>query len=73
LAITPCVSNNFKKIGDSNDDWQPLFNGKNPDGWIVKFHHHDAGDNYANNFRLKFGCDFEKRMDYDTKNKELCQ
>jgi hypothetical protein len=35
-----------------NGDWQSLFNGNNLDGWIVKIHHHEVGDNYANTFRV---------------------
>ena len=39
---------------DSNE-WINLFNGKNLDGWIAKFHHHELGDNYANTFRVVDG------------------
>lgn len=38
-----------------NNEWQTLFNGKNLDGWTVKIHHHDVGDNYAQTFRVKDG------------------
>ncbi|HSO85366.1 MAG TPA: DUF1080 domain-containing protein [Draconibacterium sp.] len=46
---------NTKKTEISQNEWQTLFNGKNLDGWIVKFYHHDLGDNYANTFRVKDG------------------
>jgi hypothetical protein len=36
-------------------DWQELFNGKNLDGWVVKFAHHELGDNYADTFRVENG------------------
>ena len=36
-------------------DWQPLFNGKDLDGWVVKFFHHELGDNYADTFRVEHG------------------
>lgn len=36
----------------NNKDWQSLFNGENLDDWIVKIHHHEVGDNYANTFRV---------------------
>jgi hypothetical protein len=36
-------------------DWQPLFNGKDLDGWVVKFFHHELGDNYADTFRVENG------------------
>ena len=39
----------------NKDEWISLFNGKNLDGWIVKIHHHDVGDNYANTFRVVDG------------------
>jgi hypothetical protein len=44
-----------KKSDPNQIEWQNLFNGKNLDGWIVKFYHHDLGDNYANTFRVKEG------------------
>lgn len=37
------------------DDWIVLFNGKNLDGWIPKFHRHQTGENYANTFRVVDG------------------
>ncbi len=40
---------------EQGDDWVSLFNGKNIDNWIVKIHHHEVGDNYANTFRVKDG------------------
>jgi hypothetical protein len=36
-------------------DWQLIFNGRNLDGWVVKLAHHDAGDNYADTFRVENG------------------
>lgn len=36
-------------------DWQAIFNGKNLDGWVMKFAHHDVGDNYADTFRVENG------------------
>jgi hypothetical protein len=40
---------------NNEEKWEVLFNGKNLDGWIVKIHHHEVGDNYANTFRVKEG------------------
>jgi hypothetical protein len=37
----------------SEEEWQTLFNGQDLDDWIVKIHHHEVGDNYANTFRVK--------------------
>jgi hypothetical protein len=41
------------KKPEGKDAWKALFNGKNLDGWVVKFHHHELGDNFANTFRVK--------------------
>ncbi|MHA6248741.1 3-keto-disaccharide hydrolase [Pontibacter sp. CAU 1760] len=47
--------------GKSNE-WQSLFNGKDLDDWIVKIHHHEVGDNYAQTFRVK---DDKIQVSYD--------
>ena len=36
-------------------DWIQLFNGKNLDGWDVKFAKHPLGDNYNDTFRVEDG------------------
>jgi hypothetical protein len=36
-------------------DWQTIFNGRNLDGWTMKFAHHEVGDNYADTFRVENG------------------
>ena len=43
-------------------DWQPMFDGRTLDGWVVKLAHHDLGDNYAETFRVADGV---IRVDYD--------
>jgi hypothetical protein len=40
---------------EENSKWIQLFNGKNLDGWTVKIRHHEAGDNFANTFRVEDG------------------
>lgn len=42
-------------VSPEEDSWQILFNGKNLEGWIPKIYHHEAGDNYANTFRVTDG------------------
>lgn len=37
------------------DEWIPLFNGKNLDGWTPKIRYHELGDNYENTFRVEDG------------------
>ncbi len=52
VAFTACA---LLKQGNQENEWQYLFNGRNLDGWVVKFHHHELGDNYANTFRVVDG------------------
>ena len=37
------------------DDWKPLFNGENLDGWAIKITKQELGDNYRNTFRVEDG------------------
>ena len=39
----------------TKNQWIKLFNGKDLDDWIVKVHHHDAGVNFGNTFRVEDG------------------
>ncbi len=39
----------------SPEDWEPIFNGKNLDGWVVKVAHHEVGDNFGDTFRVENG------------------
>jgi len=52
VAFAAC---SLLKQGSQENEWQYLFNGRNLDGWVVKFHHHELGDNYANTFRVVDG------------------
>ncbi len=53
LQFSSCSTGKSENIRD--EDWQVLFNGKDLDDWIVKIHHHETGDNYANTFRVVDG------------------
>jgi hypothetical protein len=46
----------------AKEEWEPLFNGKNLDGWVVKLAFHETGDNFADTFRVENG---EIRVAYD--------
>ncbi len=35
------------------EEWIPLFNGSNLNGWTPKIHHHEAGVNFGNTFRVE--------------------
>lgn len=37
------------------DEWMQLFNGHDLNGWTSKIHHHDAGVNFGNTFRVEDG------------------
>ncbi len=39
----------------TSEQWIPLFNGKNLDGWIIKIKGHPLGENYKNTFRVEDG------------------
>lgn len=44
------------------EDWKSLFNGKDINDWVVKIHHHKAGENFGNTFRVE---DRMIRVNYD--------
>ena len=35
--------------------WEPIFNGRNLDGWTPKINHHPAGENWRDTFGVKAG------------------
>lgn len=37
------------------EDWVQLFNGRDINDWVVKIHHHEAGVNFGNTFRVEDG------------------
>jgi hypothetical protein len=45
----------FGQNDPPREDWVPIFNGKNLDGWTVKIAGHGVGDNYADTFRVENG------------------
>lgn len=61
LHYQGCTSSKEERAQKSVD-WQVLFNGKNLEGWIPKFHHYKSGENYANTFRVVDG---EIQVNYD--------
>lgn len=46
----------------NKEEWEPLFNGKNLDGWVPKMAFHEVGDNFADTFRAVDGV---IRVSYD--------
>jgi hypothetical protein len=45
----------FAQKKSEKEDWKPLFNGKNLDGWDIKIRGYDLNDNYNNTFRVEDG------------------
>lgn len=41
------------QVRSTSEDWKELFNGNDINDWIVKIHHHEAGVNYGNTFRVE--------------------
>ncbi|MFD1770983.1 3-keto-disaccharide hydrolase [Sphingobacterium suaedae] len=40
---------------EGTNQWKPLFNGKNLNGWMVKIYPYSVGDNFAETFRVRDG------------------
>lgn len=55
LSGTSCSPGMSGNTEEQDSEWQTLFNGKDIDDWIVKIHHHEVGDNYAETFRVNDG------------------
>ena len=51
-ATQPSANESSSSVSDSSH-WIHLFDGKDLDGWIVKIHHHEVGDNYGDTFRAE--------------------
>lgn len=43
------------EVPDAEENWVPLFNGKDMRGWIPKIRGYAPGENYGNTFRVKDG------------------
>jgi len=52
LLFAACGSQQ-KETTSTKEEWIKLFNGKDLNDWIVKIHHHDAGVNFGNTFRVE--------------------
>lgn len=51
----PVAIRNLKIRDIHSEEWIPLFNGTNLEGWTPKIRGYDRGDNYANTFRVEDG------------------
>jgi hypothetical protein len=50
----------------SKEDWTPLFNGQNLDGWVIKIKGSPLGENYKNTFRVEDSIMKVSYSEYDT-------
>lgn len=55
LLIVVSLASGCTRKQPVQDDWFPLFNGKDLNGWTVKIKGYDAGDNFGNTFRVEDG------------------
>lgn len=63
LVFSSCQ---FKK--STSEQWIPLFNGQNLDGWTIKFTGQPVGVNYKNTFRVEDGLLKVRYDEYDSLN-----
>lgn len=61
LAFCSCNSSK-EKTNPNTEEWISLFNGKNLDGWDIKFSGHELNDNYKETFLVQ---DSMIRVSYD--------
>ena len=64
IIISTFIFINTSTFAQNPDDkdWTKVFNGHDIKNWTVKVHHYEAGDNYANTFRVE---DNMIRVSYD--------
>ena len=55
FAFFSCSTRSADESGETEEEWISLFNGKDIDDWIVKIHHHEVNENFANTFRVEDG------------------
>ncbi|HEX6849123.1 MAG TPA: DUF1080 domain-containing protein, partial [Chitinophagaceae bacterium] len=55
LVVILLFNCNTPKPINSVTRWQQLFNGTDINDWVVKIHHHEAGENFGNTFRVENG------------------
>jgi len=55
LLLTLVMMSGCQGKKQPGNEWIPLFNGKDLDGWIVKIKGYEAGENFGNTFRVEDG------------------
>lgn len=54
-AVLSIVAGTAAAQSADDEEWVPLFNGRDLDGWTAKVRRHPAGENYAQTFRVVDG------------------
>ena len=56
IALTLFLALNLGSCGNqAGNDWKPIFNGENLDGWAIKIRGFELGENHKNTFRVEDG------------------
>ena len=45
----------FSSASATDEEWRPLFNGEDLEGWTPKIRGYEAGENFGNTFRVEDG------------------
>jgi hypothetical protein len=54
-SLTPFANAQDEAAKPADEKWVSLFNGKDLTGWTPKIRYHEAGDNFADTFRVEDG------------------
>ena len=71
LTMLTFHSCNNKGKDISEEDWEPLFNGKDLSGWDIKIKGHPLNENYKNTFRVEDSMIRVVYSDYDKFNNQF--
>ncbi len=55
LLLLVTTTQTYSQVDPDAEQWVNLFNGKDLKDWIPKINHHEAGENFANTFRVVDG------------------
>lgn len=52
-GLSLCLCTGRSQESQNKEEWLSLFNGKDTDNWIPKFHRHETGVNFGHTFRVE--------------------
>ena len=53
LGAMGLVAGAVRQSGPNQKEWVQLFNGRDLSDWVIKFAHHDLGENFNDTFRVE--------------------